>query len=255
VLIFLRLVIILGPSLLPADALVAGQPKPIVIFTQPCSQSSWVVWALQRLIAVAGRDFARGEVEALNPEKATNKPPYAAFRAGGGGDYASYLRHLRAAHAAAGALWVVKTFPGNLEARPELLKLVRDEWGVAPVINLHRSNALDRLVCEVRDCFAPASAGHAVNASTGQPSTACFARRTMRSSAGPKRKKGATGVSNEEVAPKAWLNLSSLAAEVAERSAERQRARLATLWPRGFDARHSFSADAELAAYQVIDTD
>jgi hypothetical protein len=131
-------------------------PPPVVILTQTCSQSSWVVWAVQRLVTVAGLDFARGEAEVLHVNKPTNRPHYASFRARGLG-YAGYLRSLRAAHADAGkgnVVWVIKAFPSHLEKRPDLVALLRDEWGAQP-INLHRENGLDRLICEVGDDSPP----------------------------------------------------------------------------------------------------
>ena len=65
-----------------------------------------------------------------------------------------------------------------------------------------RANYLDRLVCEVRDCFgSAAAAGVAVNASTGSRSSMCFLRRSL-----PRTDQ-----------PKAWLNTSDLIHELTLR--------------------------------------
>ena len=119
-------------------------PPPIMIFQRGCSQSTWVTNTTMGLLNYFDILTYSEEYEALKPhknrfyDKKTDNMPKAML---------DFYRYIQTNHS--GSWWVFKGSQGHLTSDiVYILKKLNTK-----VLNVYRSNVIDKLACDIRDCF------------------------------------------------------------------------------------------------------
>ena len=133
---------------------------PILMLTQGCGQSTIAVWLMKTLVEAAGYPVYDVSGEALRP---LNKVK---------------VRNLLANATQRGQTLVLKLWKHDPPHDDDMERLVEEHARGVVVV---RGNQLDKIVCEVRDCFVRRS-GVSVD-ETGAQSDVCFSRRKQETEA------------------------------------------------------------------------
>ena len=162
--------------------------RPRLIVSADCSGSSFIVGAVGGLLQAHGLHIVKGGVYAngtvIGDSEMINleKNPYLPANNGTGldielgpdGDLAKSMDELIRRTQARGFAPLIKTTTAPGDGVLEVFK----KYETQAVVAL-RDNALDRLICEVRDCFRQSGVGKVVNVTSGAPSSVCFERREL----------------------------------------------------------------------------
>ena len=145
-------------------------PPPVMLLQKGCSHSTWVTNTTMALLNHFGIKTYSEEYEILKPQK--NR----FFTKEKGMSQAIVDFYRNSQNAIPGAWWVFKGSRAHITSDvAKTLQRLNTK-----VINVYRSNALDKLTCNIRDCFKGGQGkdyvGYAVDL-YGNPSQLCFQRR------------------------------------------------------------------------------
>ena len=119
-------------------------PPPIMILQRGCSQSTWVTNTTMALLNAFDISTYSEEYEALKPHKnrfydgKSDNMPKAVL---------DFYRYIQTNHS--GSWWVFKGSQGHLT--PDIAYVLKRLN--TKVLNVYRSNVIDKLACDIRDCF------------------------------------------------------------------------------------------------------